>query len=1196
MTSTNYLDCELYLSAPDQARLSADGRECAGRPALDKALERRLLATASPTEYGTLLFDALFPAADNDLLAGYREALVVAEESARRLRFRLHVATTAPPWLHRLQWELLYDPKRRLALGRSRDIALSRYLSVSTTRPPAVDRPRLLVVVASPGDLADYQLAELDEARLRTTLEHALSPLPESVSWEFLEPPATLSRIRDRMVAGGFHALHLQAHGLRRRDRAVAHLVLEDDQRQAAFIDEELFAEIFEGQRELRLVTLIACHGGTPVAVDPFSGLGPALVRQGIAAVVAMQRAISVDAASRFSERFYSDLARNGHIDAAAAEARLHLHLADPQGVEWGTPALFMRLSQGRLWRPADTSIDTQKLVHSGTDGFLVPAAVAEQRTTTRRRRTIRGAVALALMLLGVLAAVFGRGLMAPDLGLGGPPRIAVLGLRELPTAAPEPWIVTTVEELLAHDLNTSPGIEVIPATGSAADDPETVQQLGEETGANIVLSGQVAVGADGDVRIVVRLQSIETGKIADLSATGDAPGLLEMTARLADKVLYTLGVEATASPDSGSQPEPVSPKARQLYAQAQAALRVLDAPAAKKALDEAIRLAPEHPKLRAARAEVQGLLGNAGEAERQAQLALVQARQWSREAQLFIRVLLLEARREWTKAAAVSRALSASDARPQEADFEDDLRLARLLIRGGQQRQVEEAIEILQRLEGPATDDLRILLLRADAARVRSEWDRQLELTRRVIDRAGEGDAPLILAKARELRAVALRRQGRLDEARVEAEAARELYDTHRHRGGEAEAWNTLGSVFLDQRNLAAAKSSFERASSLFEELGQRRMAAKIRTNLSMSLAALGEFETAIEGYRRALKLLEGTGNPTDEAGTLLNLAISLSELGRLPEATAVLKDAEALVDEIEPAWRAYARRVFAQHYLQLGLLGKMGPELESAMAIAKSLEHSRAIAETLLLRARLREFHGELAAAEDLYLQALEICDQSEDTRLHAAVALRGLAGVALLQGDLDEARRFYARILEIETTSSTPAPETARNRLLQVRLLIEEGSLADAEAAAATAVRIFAQRRATLDESLARNAVARVLLTAGRLKEAERQVDRARELLGDLETPIYRLPVNLTAARILIARGADSEARELLQSSLMEATVNERFSEWEYEARLALGEIDLRSGGTDRLVSVENEARQKGYVFLAERAARLLKQAAI
>ncbi len=864
MTSTNYLDYELYLSALDQARLSADGRECAGRPALDKALERRLLATANPTDYGTLLFDALFPASD-DLLAGYREALVIAEESARRLRLRLHIATTAPPRLHRLQWELLYDPKRRLALGRSRDVALSRYLSVSATRPPAVDRPRLLVVVASPRDLTDYQLAELDEVRLRASLRHALSPLPKSVSWEFLEPPATLSRIRDRMVAGGFHALHLQAHGLRRSDRAVAHLVLEDDQRQATFVDEELFAEIFEGQRELRLMTLVACHGGTLAATDPFSGLGPTLVRQGIAAVITMQRAISVDAACRFSEHFYSDLARNGHIDAAAAEARLHLHLVDPQGVEWGTPALFMRLPQGYLWQPADTtedrdqclptaeiqlrdgtsgddSIDTQELVHSATDSFPVPAAVAERRTAGRRRRTVRGTGALALMLLGVLVAVFGRGLLTSDLGLEGTPRIAVLGLRELPTAAPEPWIVTAAEELLAHDLNASPGIEIIPTPDSTADDPETVQRLGEETGANAVLSGHVAIGTDGDVRIVVRMRSTETGKVVDRSAAGDTSDLLEITASLAAKVLYTLGVEATASPGSGPRPKPVSPQARQLYAHAQAALRVLDAPAADKALDEAIRLAPENPKLRAARAEAQALLGNAGEAERQAQLALAQAWEWGREERLLFRVLLLETRREWARAAAASRALSASDARPQDAELEDDLRLARLLIRGGQQRQIEEAIEILQRLEGPAIDDLRILLLQADAARVQSEWDRQLELTGRVIDRAGERGLPLILAKARELRAVALRWQGRLDEARAEAEAARELYDTYQHRGGEAEAWNTLGSIFLDQRNLAAAKSSFEKASSLFKELGQRSMAATILNNLSLSLVSLGE------------------------------------------------------------------------------------------------------------------------------------------------------------------------------------------------------------------------------------------------------------------------------------------------------------------------------------------------------------------
>ncbi|MCP4655830.1 MAG: CHAT domain-containing protein [bacterium] len=363
MRSFKYLDCELYLTGYDQAKLTVGGRDYSGRPALDEALERRLLQAAlDPIQYGTFLFEALFPSAGDDLLAGYREALAIAQHEEKRLRLRLYVATTAPPKLQDLHWEFLYDAKKKIALGRSRDTAFSRYLSVDREPPAAVaEKPRLLVVVSSPRNLAEYHLAALDPEEMRQSIECGLSALKPLVSCEFLEGPATASRIRDRLVAGRFHALHLLGHGLLRSDRAAASLVLEGEDGRAVLTEEDRFAEIFEGERELRLVVLLACHGGVPTTVDPFSGLGPSLVARGIPAVVAMRRAISVDAAARFTDHFYRNLARSGHVDAAVNEARQQLHLADGEDLEWGTPALYMRLPDGCLWQGAPEPEEARK-------------------------------------------------------------------------------------------------------------------------------------------------------------------------------------------------------------------------------------------------------------------------------------------------------------------------------------------------------------------------------------------------------------------------------------------------------------------------------------------------------------------------------------------------------------------------------------------------------------------------------------------------------------------------------------------------------------------------------------------------------------------------------------------------------------------------------------------------------------------
>lgn len=376
---TDYVDSELYVTDRDQALLTIEGRQYHDRPQLDEECEQSLLAQIlDPKGYGSKIFSS---ALVGNLLSGYRSALDLAQRRGARLRLRLHVADTAPAMLHALRWELLYDPHRSVALGGSQEIAFSRYLSLPESTPaPVKERPRLLVVLADPSDLAERGLAPMDRETTLRALEKTLKPLERQMSWEVLEGRATAARLRDRLVAGGIHALHLQAHGL--LGSTAAGLVLEKEDGKADLVDEERLARVFEGARTLRLVTLVACHGGRQTRDDPFSGLGPGLVRRGIPAVVAMRKEISFAAAARFCEHFYLNLARTGYVDAAVNEARNQLFLSRLDESEFGTPILYMRLADGLLWEvrrpepvhaPVDTEIDWGELVATLQTDNLVP-------------------------------------------------------------------------------------------------------------------------------------------------------------------------------------------------------------------------------------------------------------------------------------------------------------------------------------------------------------------------------------------------------------------------------------------------------------------------------------------------------------------------------------------------------------------------------------------------------------------------------------------------------------------------------------------------------------------------------------------------------------------------------------------------------------------------------------------------------
>ncbi len=382
--SQEYLDCELYLTNYEQAKLTVDGRDYSGRPQLDEKLQQELRRVVLDDErYGALLFHALFPAGDN-LLNGYR----VARELARsNLRFRLHIAATAPMELHSLHWELLYDTEEKLAFARGQQIVFSRYTSVPLKANEALAaQPKLLIVISNPKNLGEYQLAEIDVEAAKQEIKRALHNGERRIDYEFLEGPATLVRIRGRMNQSGFHALHIQAHGHIPGGLGMASLVLETEDGNADFVNEQHFSEVFADDRNLRLVTLIACHSGTQTRDDPFSGLALSLVRRGIPAVIAMQQALRFETATRFIEHFYPNLAQHGQVDSAINEARLRLYSAERGNADWSAPVLYMRLEEGRIFdirkisdqtiikpSPDSSEVDWESLVLRLNNGVVIP-------------------------------------------------------------------------------------------------------------------------------------------------------------------------------------------------------------------------------------------------------------------------------------------------------------------------------------------------------------------------------------------------------------------------------------------------------------------------------------------------------------------------------------------------------------------------------------------------------------------------------------------------------------------------------------------------------------------------------------------------------------------------------------------------------------------------------------------------------
>lgn len=283
-------------------------------------------------EYGRRLGDALL---SGDVGRAFRESLTTATGQGKDLRLRLRL--DAVPDLDPVPWEYLYDSRLGRFLTLSQETPIVRLLD-SLERPPVVhvDAPlRVLVMISSPSDMP-----ELAVDRERQLLTATTGDLVASgrLTVTVLED-ATLTALQ-RALLDDFHVFHFIGHGGFDQQAQEGVLVLERDDGTAHRVSGERLGTLLHDARTMQLAVLNACEGARTSGRDAFSGVGQALVRQGLPAVVAMQTEISDRAALVFSHEFYYFLTRGLGIDAAICEVRKAMAVSD-EASEWGTAVLL---------------------------------------------------------------------------------------------------------------------------------------------------------------------------------------------------------------------------------------------------------------------------------------------------------------------------------------------------------------------------------------------------------------------------------------------------------------------------------------------------------------------------------------------------------------------------------------------------------------------------------------------------------------------------------------------------------------------------------------------------------------------------------------------------------------------------------------------------------------------------------------
>jgi hypothetical protein len=302
----------------------------------------------SPQAIGEDLFSSLF---SGNVLELYNKSLgIVQSQPGRGLRIRIHLALSerGAPQISCLPWEFLYRPQTNEFLSLGRTTSVVRYLEVPQpveslpTTPPL----RILAAIASPRGSSPLNLVLEREKLNRVMAEYA------EIEMIFLER-ATLSAITKALSSKPFHIFHFMGHGSFEETREEGCLLFEDSTGGPELVNGKSLATILSRSDSLRLAFLNACDTAKTTrsdGLDPFAGVAAALMLGGLPAVLAMQFRISDEAAITFSSAFYGQLATSMPVDQATTEARVDLFSSNPKSFEWGTPVLYMRSRNGKLF------------------------------------------------------------------------------------------------------------------------------------------------------------------------------------------------------------------------------------------------------------------------------------------------------------------------------------------------------------------------------------------------------------------------------------------------------------------------------------------------------------------------------------------------------------------------------------------------------------------------------------------------------------------------------------------------------------------------------------------------------------------------------------------------------------------------------------------------------------------------------
>ncbi|HEY2739309.1 MAG TPA: tetratricopeptide repeat protein, partial [Thermoanaerobaculia bacterium] len=747
---------------------------------------------------------------------------------------------------------------------------------------------------------------------------------------------------------------------------------------------------------------------------------------------------------------------------------------------------------------------------------------------------------------------------------------VAVLGFRNLSGRKEAAWLSTALAEMFTVELGVGEKLQTISGDAVARarmdlnlGDPENLPQsaltrIRAVLGCDVVLVGSfldLGDQAGSKVRVDLRLQDTATGEtLAVATRTRTEAELFEMVSDLGQELRQDLG-------SGGVRPEqsvlaraafPAGREAARYYSEGLAHLRTLDTLTARDLLLQATAAEPSFPLAHASLAMAWSGLGYDTKAEEEAARALALDGSLSREDRLLVEGLHEETRKSWGKAVEIYKTLWTFF----PDDPEHGLHLARTQISAGQPKDALATLATLRKLPAPLSSDPRFDLTEADAAGALSDFRRQEALATRAVERAKALGARLLLAKALQIQAAALRVQGKHSAALAGVQEAEKIFTAVGDRAGIADSLFDTAIQYQDQGDLARARSLDEQALAIYRETGNQRGLLRVERYVGQIAGLLGDLADAKRHLNNAVAISTEINDRMERTFALTNVAAIEQSEGDLTAAAGHFTEILASFHAMGSAEGEGAAHVNLSAVLRdQGNLPEARQHADTALSLLREIGHSRGTGFALFHLGNVQIDQGDLTGAQASFHEIREMAQATGLKNLRADSAV-GLALLQKLQGNFPMARKSYAEALALRE-QSRDLSDLAMARLGIAQLALEEGDAATAEPHAHWAADQFHTLHQGNIEAQALAIQAQALQNLSRTDAARTSLRQAIELTGKSENRWARLTVQIAAGRIAAASGQIAEARATLTAARDEAR---SFGLWlqRLDATLALGQL--------------------------------------